>query len=62
MFHTLVMDKSVPAVTENQPNEAANAHEAGEGLSRGALELHVSQVLGAFNSWWGGVKKQVGDG
>lgn len=56
------MDKSVPAVTENQPNEAANANEAGAGLSREALELEVSQVLGTFNSWWGGVKKQVGDG
>ena len=30
------------------------------GLSREALELEVSQVLGTFNSWWGGVKKQVG--
>ena len=60
------MDKSVSAVTENQPNEpaneAANANEAGAGLSREALELEVSQVLGTFNSWWGGVKKQVGDG
>lgn len=29
------------------------------GLDRGNLEQEVGQVRGTFNSWWGGVKKQV---
>lgn len=29
------------------------------GLKRDHLEEELGQVMGSFNSWWGGVKKQV---
>jgi hypothetical protein len=32
-----------------------------QSISRANLETEVGQVLGTFNSWWGGVKKQVSD-
>ena len=58
-------DATPKPATEDLPESTSDATTptatttAAAGLSREALEEEVSQVLGTFNSWWGGVKKQA---
>lgn len=54
-----------PAETITSPTEAAPAPASIQkalqaGLNKESFEQEVGQVLGTLNSWWGGVKKQVG--
>ena len=55
---TAAKDSPAPSGTSAQvPNTAQRAFQ--HGLSRENLEQEVHQVMGTFNSWWGGFKKQV---
>lgn len=42
-----------------QPSVTSASHLLQQSLSINNLEQEVGQVMGTFNSWWGGVKKQV---
>ena len=52
--------KTTAESSSSSNQEATTAQRAFQsGLSRENLEQEMNQVMGTFNSWWGGFKKQA---
>lgn len=47
------------ALVDSAPKPPSAQNAIQQSISRANLETEVGQVLGTFNSWWGGVKKQA---
>lgn len=57
---TLKEETATPATSQMAlPSVALASQSLQQTLSINNLEQEVGQVIGTFNSWWGGVKKQV---
>jgi hypothetical protein len=59
----IVTPSSNPVISvaaQGQPQASTVQRSLQASLNKESFEQEVGQVMGTLNSWWGGVKKQVG--